>query len=555
MNDAGTEAAGPFSDYSNNTSYTYELCLEPGCYIFWMVDSYGDGWQGAILTISNEYDEVLASGYVPASPGDEATMSLPLSEDCPISGCLLEEAFNYNPLATQDDGSCVRQYDNVELLGVWNDSTLPINSFGGSYSDVEGLEVNGVEYAVIGSTMGAHIIDISTSIPLEVAFLEGAAGGNYITHRDYHIDGNLLFAVCDQGSSSLQIFDLSDLPNQVNTLYDSNEFSITSHNVFVDNESDLLYLCSNTSMSNSTALRVLDVSDPTSPFELVNMSPWISNCHDIYVENDTAWINSGSQGYYVMHIDATPTMLGNLDDYPVQGGNHSGWWVPENDIYVFADETHGSPLKVVETSDLTDMQVLSTLSSGTDPNCIPHNLMIRDNLVFVSYYHDGLQVFDISSPSEPNLVAWYDTHLQDSYSGYQGAWGVHSTLPSGKVLISDMKNGLHVLKLTPDESEFCPNESIEWNGLTITDEGYYSIESSDKLWGNDIQWLIANYNESLCPDCPGDLDENGSLGVSDLNIILSEFGCTSSCQSDFNGDGSTTIVDLLFWLSLFGTIC
>ena len=173
--------------------------------------------------------------------------------------------------------------------------------------------------------------------------------------------------------------------------------------------------------------------------------------------------------------------------------------------------------------------------------------MIRDNLVFVSYYHDGLQVFDISSPSEPNLVAWYDTHLQDSYLGYQGAWGVHSALPSGKVLISDMKNGLHVLKLTPDENEFCPNESIEWNGLTITDEGYYSIESSDELWGNDIQWLIANYNESLCPDCPGDLDGNGSLGVSDLNIILSEF-CTSSCQSDFNGDGSNTIGDILFCL-------
>ncbi|MAO45907.1 MAG: hypothetical protein CL823_02030 [Crocinitomicaceae bacterium] len=555
LDDTDAGILGPFSGYQSNTYIEEHICLTDGCYTVWMEDTYGDGWQGAILSISNDDDELLASGYVAASPGDEATMTLALSEDCPIPGCMLSDAFNYNPQANIDDGSCVRQSDNVELLGVWNDTTLPINGFGGAYSDVEGLEVNGVEYAIIGSTMGAHIIDISTVNPVEVAFLEGAAGGNYITHRDYHIDGNLLFAVCDQGTSSLQIFDLSDLPNQVNTLYDSNEFSITSHNVFVDNESDLLYLCSNTSMSNSTALRVLDVSDPTSPFELVNMSPWISNCHDIYVENDTAWINSGSQGYYVMHIDAMPTMLGNLDDYPVQGGNHSGWWVPENDIYVFADETHGSPLKVVETSDLTDMQVLSTLSSGTDPNCIPHNLMIRDNLVFVSYYHDGLQIFDISSPSEPNLVAWYDTHLQDSYSGYQGAWGVHSALPSGKVLISDMKNGLHVLKLTPDESEFCPNESIEWNGLTITDEGYYSIESSDELWGNDIQWLIANYNEILCPDCPGDIDGNGSLGVSDLNIILSEFGCTSSCQSDFNGDGSTTIGDILFWLSLFGTIC
>ena len=216
---------------------------------------------------------------------------------------------------------------------------------------------------------------------MEVQFLPGSIGGNYVTHRDYHIDGNLLFAVCDQGSSSLQIFDLSGLPGEVLTVYDDNEFCINAHNVYVDNDSDLLYLCNTNTPSYSTELLVLDVSNPSSPSLLVNMSPRISNCHDIYVENDIAWINSGSQGFYVMHIDESPTMLGNLDDYPVQGGNHSGWWIPENDIYVFADETHGSPLKVLETSDFSDMQVLSTLSSGTDPSCIPHNLMIRDDLV------------------------------------------------------------------------------------------------------------------------------------------------------------------------------
>ena len=59
----------------------------------------------------------------------------------------------------------------------------------------------------------------------------------------------------------------------------------------------------------------------------------------------------------------------------------------------------------------------------------------------------------------------------------------------------------------------------------------------------------------MCPACPGDLDNNGSLGVSDLNIILSEFGCTNDCAADFNDDGSTSIGDLLFWLSLFGTVC
>ena len=79
--------------------------------------------------------------------------------------------------------------------------------------------------------------------------------------------------------------------------------------------------------------------------------------------------------------------------------------------------------------------------------------------------------------------------------------------------------------------------------------------SEDEVLGSDIDWIIATQNEALCPTCPGDLDNNGSLGVSDLNTILAQFGCTQNCSVDFNCDGSTTIADLLFWLSLFGTVC
>ena len=555
LDEEGNIVLGPFSGYLSNTLYEEQFCLEDGCYTVGMQDTYGDGWQGAVLTITDPNGNIVASGSVPPNPGNYATTPMPLSDDCEIPGCTIEDSFNYNPIANTNDGTCVRQSDNVEFYSNWTDSSLPINGFGGAFNDVEGLKVGDREYAIIGSTMGAHIIDVSTPNPVEVQCLPGAIGGNYVTHRDYHIDGNLLFAVCDQGSSSLQIFDLSGLPGEVLTVYDDNEFCINAHNVFVDNDSDLLYLCNTNTPSYSTELLVLDVSNPSSPSLLVNMSPWISNCHDIYVENDIAWINSGSQGFYVMHIDESPTMLGNLDDYPVQGGNHSGWWIPENDIYVFADETHGSPLKVLETSDFSDMQVLSTLSSGTDPSCIPHNLMIRDDLVFVSYYHDGLQVFDISNPSSPNLVAWFDTHLQSSYSGYQGAWGVHSALPSGKILISDMMHGLFVLELDPEYLDFCPWENTQCNGVEIEEDGYYVHISEDEVLGSDIDWIIATQNEALCPTCPGDLDNNGSLGVSDLNIILAQFGCTQNCSVDFNGDGSTTIADLLFWLSLFGTVC
>ena len=556
INDDGTQAVSALTGYEDNSYYTHELCLEQGCYTVWMVDSYGDGWQGAVLTIVDLFGNILCTGQVDPSPGYEASMTLALSDNCPIPGCTLFEAFNFNPDATEDDGSCIRQSDNVELFGYWTDESLPINGFGGAYSDVEGLEVNGVEYAVLGSTLGAHILDISSSgEALEVAFLEGAIGGSFVTHRDYHINENVLYAVCDQGASTLQIFDLSDLPNSVTTLYDDNEFSITSHNVFVDNDSELLYLCSNDSPTSSTAVRVLNVHNPSQPIELTTLDPWISNCHDIYVENDTAWINSGGAGFFVMHIDATPTMIANLDDYPYQGGNHSGWWVPDDETYVFADETHGSPLKVVDTSDLSDLQVVSTLSSNTDPECIPHNLMIRDDLVFVSYYHDGLQVFDISNPAAPNRVAWYDTFIETSHDGYAGAWGVHSALPSGRILISDIISGLHVLELTPEEIEICSWSETVWNGVEIYSEGYYSQEVADEYWGADIVWGTAVLNDDSCPECVGDVDGNGFIGVSDLQLILAAFGCQNSCAIDFNSDGSTTVADLLFWLNLFGTNC
>ena len=560
LDSEGTQAAGPygnFGEYVTGQVSNESFCLNPECYTVVMYDAYGDGWQGAELTITDSSGVLMGSGLVPTVPGDVFSFALPLGEECPISGCMNIDAFNYNASANVDDGSCMRRSDNVTLVSTWTDSSLPINGFGGAYNDVEGLEVGGVEYAIVASTLGSHIVDISSNNgeTSEVIFLPGADGGSFVTHRDYHIDGTLLFAVCDQGASSLQIFDLSELPGAVTTLYDSNEYCINAHNVFVDNNSDLLYLCSNSFAGNNTSVKVLDVSSPTSPVEFTDLSPWINYCHDIYVENDTAWINSGAAGLFVMHIDETPSVIGTLTDYPFQGGNHSGWWIPEDHVYVLADETHGSPLKVIDTQDLSDLQVVSLLSSEVNPESIPHNMMMRDGLVFVSYYHDGLQVFDVSTPEEPKRIAWFDTFIETSHVGFAGAWGVHSALPSGKILISDIKNGLFVLELAAEVTEVCPSVPLEWNDLTVDADGYYSTEVADAVWGTDIALMIAMMNSDVCPDCPGDYDQNGTLGVGDLQIILAAMGCSNACIIDLDGDDSTSVSDILGWLSLFGTVC
>ena len=78
---------------------------------------------------------------------------------------------------------CYGQSYNMRLLGTWDNNNLPANNGGYTYSEVFGFEMNGKEYAVIGSTQGTHIIDITDPSNLvEVDFVPARYQGN-VTHR------------------------------------------------------------------------------------------------------------------------------------------------------------------------------------------------------------------------------------------------------------------------------------------------------------------------------------------------------------------------------------
>ncbi|MFM1930857.1 MAG: hypothetical protein RL226_160 [Bacteroidota bacterium] len=68
-----------------------------------------------------------------------------------------------------------------------------------------------------------------------------------------------------------------------------------------------------------------------------------------------------------------------------------------------------------------------------------------------------------------------------------------------------------------------------------------------------------NCNSVIDPEesvpCMGDFNDDGSINVSDLLYLLSEFGCTSSCAADMNGDGAVNSGDALMFFGLFGLDC
>jgi len=111
-----------------------------------------------------------------------------------------------------------------------------------------------------------------------------------------------------------------------------------------------------------------------------------------------------------------------------------------------ADEDYDSDIKILDLSDLPDIYIPNTFNAESTESSITHNQIILGDKLYVSYYVDGLQVFDISDPENPVRELYYDTSTEEPGPGrYRGAWGVYPFLSSGNILVSDMQNGLFVV--------------------------------------------------------------------------------------------------------------
>ena len=60
---------------------------------------------------------------------------------------------------------------------------------------------------------------------------------------------------------------------------------------------------------------------------------------------------------------------------------------------------------------------------------------------------------------------------------------------------------------------------------------------------------------SCAGTCEGDINNDGSITVSDLLMVLADFGCVSGCDSDVDGDSAVSVADLLGLLAVFGAVC
>ena len=87
---------------------------------------------------------------------------------------------------------------------------------------------------------------------------------------------------------------------------------------------------------------------------------------------------------------------------------HACWTTEDGDYLVSASETGSGHIMIWDVQDLNNINLLSEWTPEGGEWDSAHNVFIRDQYVYISYYRFGLQIIDIADPNDdPNNLLKY----------------------------------------------------------------------------------------------------------------------------------------------------
>ena len=218
----------------------------------------------------------------------------------------------------------------------------------------------------------------------------------------------------------------------------TNDFT-TAHNLYIDENGFAYVVGANTA---NGGLIIYDLADPENP---VKTGQWAGDdIHDVFVRDDVAWASAFNRASIVV-LDVSDKSAPTEITRWFQGfSTHQAWLTDDSKYLLVTDERVGGHLKIWDVSDLNNITKVSEYESI--PNIIIHNVFVKGDFAYISYYVEGLKIIDISDPTSPGEVGDYDIFPGSNSAGFAGSWGVFPYTSSGLVFIGDMQGSFTTVR-------------------------------------------------------------------------------------------------------------
>ena len=189
-----SEVSWTINEYSGSIGFS-QICLTDGCHNFVMLDSYGDGWNGSEVTISNSDNVTLVSGTLDA--GLEGSLDVCIAFSADLLGCTDSLANNYSSAATLDDASCV-----YPVLGCTDSEALNFSSLAsqndGSCEYPLLITSHLIQLPLGWSLFSTYIqsntpsfIDVLSEIGTDLVIVKNSLGNAYLPEYNFNNIGDL----------------------------------------------------------------------------------------------------------------------------------------------------------------------------------------------------------------------------------------------------------------------------------------------------------------------------------------------------------------------------
>lgn len=293
---------------------------------------------------------------------------------------------------------------------------------------MEDIEVyNGIGYfgsdVSVSSGTGVDVVDLSDPTnPVRISRINGAVNGHNKVHTLSYYDGFLYTS--DNATDTIKVFDVSDPGNP--------QFKWT-----------------------------VDLGLPSGPAS-----------HEVVVKNGRMYVASkdnnssafstGTTAIYDVSNVAT-SAPSRMKLFATGAGSHTAMPSADGNLLVIAQERANGDVVLYDISMINQVNdpdtptILSTLNRtnvGIEAHS-PHHPHLHGDMLILSWYEAGVQIFNIADPTNPVRTGSYDTFTGTSTS-YNGVWGNFVQLNAEGILqnifLTDRSKGLIVVDVADSAS-------------------------------------------------------------------------------------------------------
>ena len=323
-------------------------------------------------------------------------------------------------------------------------------------SNICGYAANGREYALVGTSGGAMIVDVTNpDVPKIIRQIPAVQS----IWREIKVYRNYAYITTEGRNQGLQIVDLSRLPDSASVIFKNFKSDsirglvniVNTHSLHIDTVKGLCYLYGgNHQLSTGVSVNgatVLDIkTDPWNPRYVGFYNQ--KYIHDGFVENDTLYachISNGNFSVIDFRDKLNPITLSTLNT--PTNFTHNSWPTTDRKAIFTTDENCGSYLGSYDVSNPSQPKLLDKIRSISQEDAIIHNTHVVNDYAVTSWYTEGVIVTDVHRPQNLVHVGQYDSY-DLAVADFEGAWGVYPFLPSGNIVISNITPG-ELIVVTP----------------------------------------------------------------------------------------------------------